>query len=598
MKTEEEKLDPIIFAVIKARLDGVVNEMTNTIFNTSRNPILWGAKDFTCALLNYDAKLLTMVNCIPLHAIGMGNALPAVVECFKGDIHPGDAFCNNAPYYGNNHVGDFVMYAPVFYKGELICWAGTLCHLVDTGAYIPTNMDPLAKDVFEEAIHFPPMRLVKDYKEIPEKIRLIKANFRYPDQWHGDFLAQVGSLFVAERRVVELCRKYGTAIMKQFQDDFFDYGDRRMTEEIKKLPKGTWYGKALSEKIEPVCHDGIILKVKMSIDPDEATITFDLTDMPDQLPWGMNLTESTSKGTCVVGTLSALDVTLPKNYGVIKHFNFKLREGAFAGIPKYPAATALATGGIADQVTNIVFGLWEKVKPGMGIGGGGHDNASESWVAGTDFRHDNITYGHLYCLALSGGGAVNGCDGWPNYVSTGTAGNMSIESIELHELSVPDIVWEVGIEMDSGGAGQWRGSPSNYHRVQPRHQTMEIIPFGTGHTATPPGVAGGLSGGLADHWSEKHATREKVDQFTNAGIFKVKEDEDWVAIASGGGGYGDPLERDPEAVRNDARNYIISVNAAKDIYGVVLNTEAELYDVDYEATEKLRAQLKRKGNKA
>jgi N-methylhydantoinase B len=170
---------------------------------------------------------------------------------------------------------------------------------------------------------------------------------------------------------------------------------------------------------------------------------------------------------------------------------------------------------------------------------------------------------------------------------------MSAESVELHELNVPDIVWEVGIKTDSGGAGKWRGAPAYYHRVQPRHQTMDVIPFGIGHTAVPPGVAGGLPGGLADHWSEKHTTREKVDRFTNAGIFKVKEDEDWIAIANGGGGYGNPLERDAEAVRNDARNYIISVKAAKDIYGVVLKTETELYDVDYKATAKLRARLKK-----
>jgi N-methylhydantoinase B len=170
---------------------------------------------------------------------------------------------------------------------------------------------------------------------------------------------------------------------------------------------------------------------------------------------------------------------------------------------------------------------------------------------------------------------------------------MTVESVELHELSVPDIAWEVGIKTDSGGAGKWRGAPANYERVQPRHQTIDVVPFGVGHTAAPPGVAGGLPGGLADHWKEKHTTKEKLEQFTNAGVFKVNEDEDWVAIASGGGGYGDPLERDPEAVRDDARNYIISIKASRDIYGVVLNTETELYDVDYEATEKLRAQLKK-----
>ena len=112
----------------------------------------------------------------------------------------------------------------------------------------------------------------------------------------------------------------------------------------------------------------------------------------------------------------------------------------------------------------------------------------------------------------------------------------------------------------------------------------------------PPGVAGGQSGCLADHWIEKHATREKAKQLKNVGMFQVKEDEDWVAFANGGGGYGDPLERDPEAVREDVRSTITSLKAARGEYGVVLNAEPELYEVDYEATEKLRAQL-RKGER-
>ena len=115
MKTETEKMDPVIFAVLKARIDGIIDQMTEVILRSSRNPILYGAKDFSCSILTYDAKLVTMANSNPIHVYGMGNALPAVIECYKGDIHPGDSFVNNDPYYGNNHVGDWTMFAPVFY---------------------------------------------------------------------------------------------------------------------------------------------------------------------------------------------------------------------------------------------------------------------------------------------------------------------------------------------------------------------------------------------------------------------------------------------------------------------------------------------------
>lgn len=430
MRTAQDKLDPIIFAVIKAKVDGTIREMAETVLRTARNPILNRVKDFTCSILTYDGKLLSMANSLPIHLLSLSSNIRAVAECFKGDIHAGDYFANNYPYHGNNHVGDWVMSAPIFYKGEFICWSATLCHLIDTGAHIPTSMDPLAKDVYEEAMHFPPLRMGKDYKEIPEIIRFIRANFRYPDQWYGDFLAQVGSLFVGEREVIKLCEKYGSEVIKRFQDELLDYGDRRMTEEIKKLPKGTWFIEALSEKIKPIAPEGLPLKLRMSIDPDQAVITFDLTEMPDQLPWGYNLTESTSRGACIQGTMPSLDPTLPRNDGVFRHFNIILREGAVAGIPKWPAATSIATVCLADEVTNMVFRIWEQVEPGRGHAGGGLVGTCNSSIQGSDFRHHNALYGHVYFVSACGGPASKGCDGWPTWVNNACMGNMYRESVK------------------------------------------------------------------------------------------------------------------------------------------------------------------------
>lgn len=590
---EKKTIDPITFAVIKARIDGGITEMTDVILRTSRNPILYGAKDFSCSILTYNAKLMTLSNSQPIHCLCLGNSLPPVVECYKDDIHPGDAFCNNSPYHGDNHVGDFSMFTPIFWKGQLVAWGGSLCHWIDTGAYIPSNCDPLAKDVYEEAIHFPMIRIVKNYEPILEFVRFCKANIRYPEQWYGDWLAQIGSLWAAERVVHKLCEKYGAKVIKQFQDEFLDYGDHRMTEEISKLPKGTWSIEAQSEKVEPLAPDGLSLKVKMSIDPDEATITFDLSEMPDQLPWGLNLSESCTKGACVEASMPSFDPSLPRNDGVFRHFKFILREGAVAGIPKWPASTSSATVGTADEVANMVLNLWEQVEPGRGHAGTGILNAAQSSSGGTDFRRNNAPYGHMYFLTEPAGGASKGCDGWPAFEGGGTAGNIILESTELHELKVPNLIWEVGILTDSCGAGKWRGAPVTYQKIQPRHHTMTIVPFGVGHTRAPQGIDRGKPGATAKHWIEKHATREKTHELKGQGIAQIKEDEVWVALNAGGAGYGDPLERDPELVRDDARNYIISVKAARDEYGVILNIEPETYAVDYDATEKFRAKLRK-----
>ena len=588
---KKEKLDPIILAVIKARLDGIINEMSQVLLRTSRNPILYGAKDFTNGILSRDAKLITMTNSIPVHIYGLRNSLKAVVECFTDDVHQGDCFVNNSPYHGNNHVGDWSMFAPIFYDGELICWAASLCHLIDTGAYIATNLDPLAKDIYEEGIHFPPMRLIQGYNEIPDLIRFIKANFRYPEQWHGDFLAQVSSLWICEQEVLRLCKKYGGKTINQVQKELLDFGDRRMTEEIKKLPKGTWSIESQFEKVKPMAPDGLTLKVKVSINPDKAKIIFDLTEMPPQLPWGFNCSQSTAEGACISGSMPSFPPSLPRNDGVYKHFDIILKEGTVCGIPTWPIGTSMATVGLCSDVTGMIFRLWEQILPGKGHASGGEINGSQSICSGIDFRNNNEPFGHCFFVAMSGGPGSMGCDGWPCWLHNGAMGNQTLDSVELTELSTPAIIWEAGIAKDSAGAGKWRGAPGLYHRIQPTHNTLNLVSPATGHTSPPRGLAGGMDGCLADHFTEMHATKKKMQQFYNVGNYEVEEDEDWVAYCNGGGGYGNALERNPEAVRDDARNGIISIQAAKDKYGVVLNTSPELYEVDYDATKKLRSQL-------
>lgn len=591
-----KKLDPITLAVIKARVDGIINEMVQTIIRTARNPILSGVKDITCSILTYDGFLLTMANSLPVLLGCLDSTLWAVMKAYKDDIHPGDVFAINDPYYGGNHVGDFVMHAPIFYDGELVAWASSLCHLIDIGAHVPATGEALAKDVYEEGIHFPPLRICKNHQEITEMVRFIKANFRYPEQWHGDFLAQAGSLWIAERRILELCKKYGGAVIKQFQDEYLDYGDRRMVEEIKKLPKGEWHIESLSEKLEPVCPDGVLLKVTMSIDPGEAMIYFDLTDMPDNLAWGWNASYATSRTACMQGSLPSLDPTLPRNEGVFRHFKIYMREGALVGMPKWPVGTSIATTSMADETTSMVFNLWEQVKAGLGHAGGGEVGGTVLFTSGTDFRRGNEPWGHINFVGCCGGPASKGCDGWPNWLTHASMGNTIVESVELIELRVPQIVWEVAIQTDSGGAGKWRGGVGISCKFQPRHTKIRGIARCTGFTRAPLGVAMGKSGALCKHWIEKHGTYEKVRDLTNSSEFDLQEDEDWVCLNNGGGGYGDPLERDPEAVRDDVRNYLVSLKAAHDEYGVVLNTDPELYEVDYDATERLRAQL-RKGRR-
>jgi N-methylhydantoinase B len=195
--------------------------------------------------------------------------------------------------------------------------------------------------------------------------------------------------------------------------------------------------------------------------------------------------------------------------------------------------------------------------------------------------------------SCSGGGAVRGCDGWPFYSCNAISGNLNNESVEVDEMKLPVVVWEIAPEPDSGGPGQWRGAVGTRSSIQPRHHEMGIALFGWGVTCQPQGVSGGGPGGLACHWVEGMEGRDGRDTKGNVGTAEVRQEQIWCCVANGGGGYGDPLARDPEAVAFDLRNGFITEDAARGVYGVEFIAETDPPKVDRDQTLIRRAELKR-----
>ncbi len=589
LETGKTEIDPITYSVVLARAEGIMSEMTETILATARNPILYSAKDVTCTLLNARAKVLFMFDCLPAHVGTLATALRWVIRSFEGDIREGDVFVNNASYAGNAHAADWTMFAPIFHEGKFVVWAVTKCHLIDIGCPRPTSGDVYAKEVYQEGIHFPGVRVCRNHEMIPDIIRFLAYNIRYSKQWYGDFLAQLGALWVAENRVKELCDRFDYEIVKGCFEETLRYGDRKMKEEISTFPAITVEEEMTSEKLEEFCPDGVQLKAKLTIDPDEGLITFDYRDMPDQLQCSYNLTFATSRCSALQGTLPILDPSIPLNDGALDRIRVLVREGAVAGIPRWPAGTMLATTGFADTVSNLISKIWARVLPDRAIAGMAESSVAYGDAAGVDPR-TNEPYTHEYWLAGGAGGATKGYDGLPHILSPSSQGNMGYEFIEMLELAVPNIVWELFAVTDSGGPGRWRGGVSVGQRIQPRDHEMLLLFDGTGYTNRPFALFGGLPGSKDDHWIEDHETHQMVKHLPAAGNEPVKSDQDWVALSSGGGGFGDPLERDPEAVRDDVRDGFVSLEAARDIYRVVIDTKPELYEVDTDATERLRAE--------
>ncbi len=581
-----QDIDPVTFSVIYARLEGILSEMTETILTTARNPILYGAKDFTCTIMSPRAEVLSMYDCLPVHVGTMDPALRFLIRVFGEDIHEGDVFVNNAPYAGNAHVGDWTMFAPIFHEGVLVAWAANKCHLLDMGAHVPGSTDAGAKDIYEEAMHFPGVRVCQNHEPIKDLIRFFGYNFRFPEHWYGDFLAQLGSLWTAEKRIKNLCDRFSVDTVKGCFTEALNYGERKMIETIKALPETSIEVSMTGEVFEDFFPDGVPLNLKLSIKPDAGLIEFDYTDMPDQKEFGYNLTYATARCSALQGTLPILDPDIPTNDGALKRISVKLREGSVAGIPKWPVGTSLATIALCDEVTNLVLKAWASILPQDAMAGMGEYNAANFVGAGVSAQGEG--YAHAFYLAASGGGATSSHDGLPHMFGACIMGNMGYESIEQVEMARPFYVREVCAIADSGGVGTFRGAVGVRHRIQPRDHVLNLNYGGSGHTCPAFGVGEGAPGAVADHWVEEASTGEKITSLKNSGVTDIQKDQVWVADTGGGGGNGDPKKRDIAAVVDDVHDGFVTCEAAERLYGVSLKFTDGEYLLNEAKTEKLR----------
>ena len=581
-----EDIDPVVFSVVYARLDGILSEMTETILTTARNPILYGAKDFTCTVMSPRAEVLSMHDCLPIHVGTMDPPLRFLIRVFGEDIREGDVFVNNAAYAGNAHVGDWTMFAPIFHDGTLVAWAANKCHLIDLGAHIPGSVDASARDVYEEAMHFPGVRVCRDHKPIEDLVRFLGYNIRYPQHWYGDFLAQLGSLWTAEKRIKSLCDRFGIDVVKGCFSEALNYGERRMIDVIGKLPVADIEVSMIGEIFEGFFPEGVPLKLKLKVMPDEGRIEFDYTEMPDQQAFGYNLTYATARCSALQGTLPVLDPDIPTNDGALKRISVKQREGALAGIPRWPVGTSLATIALCDEVTNLVLKAWSQILPERAMAGMGEYCAANFIGSGRSAAGED--YAHAFYLAASGGGATGNHDGLPHMFGACIMGNMGYESIEQLEMARPFYVREVSAIADSGGVGKFRGAVGVRQQIQPRDHVMNINYGGSGHTCPAFGIGNGSPGALADHWVEDALSGETLTALRNSGSTNIEASEVWVGDTGGGGGHGDPRSRDPQAVLDDVCDGFVTLEAAERIYGVVLVPADNGYQLDEAATKTLR----------
>src|SRR5690348_6730863 len=557
--------------------------MTNGLLRSARSSVINTARDFSCAVLTADNQLLAAAEGVPVHVFGAGPLGEDMVE-LHDDIREGDAFLHNDPYRGNSHAADHCILVPVFVEGLHVFTAVTKAHQADCGNSLPTTFYATARDVYEEgALIFPCVRVQRDYIDIDDIVRMCRSRIRVPDQWYGDYLASVGASRIAERRIHELAEKFGVDDLVDFVDAWFDYSERLAASAIETLPAYELHGSTAHDPFPGTGPDGVPLQATIRVKPAEGRISIDLRDNPDNLPNGLNLTRATATGAALAGILSGIPENLPSNAGTFRRVEVLLRDGCAVGVPKHPYSCSSGTTNLADRVVNIVQAAFSQIDDGYGTAEGAAGQApAKSVISGIDERNGNA-YVNQILVGGVGGPATPYVDGWPTYQRPVCGALLYHDSVEVDEQRYPILIHERTLVTDSGGAGRQRGGLATRVTIEPRVETVTLTYGIEGKLNPPKGVRGGHDGAVPAAWVEDRESGQRRE-IPIVGRYDLRRGEKVVSITPGGGGYGDPLERDATAVLDDVRERRVSSGTALADYGVVITDGV----VDEDATAKVR----------
>ncbi len=582
------RVDPFLMSVLKSRFEAIVREMTLVVMRASRSAVIKNARDFSCAILTYDHKLVSVEDALPIHVMSMDMATRPLTELFD-DVAAGDIFLNNCPYTGGTHHADLIMAMPVFLDGEPLFWVVALSHHADTGAPVPSTYLPFAKNIFEEGMHFPCVRVAQNYQEKKDILRIGTMRNRVPDMWLGDVRAQIGACRTGERRIGELFSRYGRDTIMGFVEDWFDYGARCAKAAIAKLPAGSYSYETRHDPVPGVADEGIPVRVTINVDPEKGEIVVDVRDNVDNVPGGLNLSENTATGSCRIGVFNNLDESIPHNEGAKSQIKVLLREGSAIGKPRYPVGTSVATTNVNDRLMiagNCVFS-----RMGAPYGqaeSGSHLPAGVGVISGHDPFKNGKAYVNQVFVGYAGGGARSGYDGWLTYCGPANAGLIQLDSVEVDESMYPIVIERRGVLPGSQGFGEFEGAPAVGGVFYPLDHDMTIVYAADGTSFPPRGVLGGGDGKESETIKLAGGKQAVLPAFSEE---TIEAGAKIAFTACGGGGYDEPLKRDPARVAATVNRGWLSREDAERVYKVAL-TDAEepgLLMVDAARTAALRA---------
>ncbi len=573
-QSKAQLFDGARLAILANRFDGVARKMSNTLLRTGRSGVLNRAKDFSCCIVTAANELLTTAESLPIHVLSGPDLMARSMRTFHPVLKRGDAFIHNSPYHGCSHAADQTILVPVIDEaGAHRFTVVAKAHQADIGNAEPTTYRGDARDVYHEgALIFPCVAIQRDYQDIADILRMCEMRIRVPEQWRGDYLAALGAARIGERELLALGAELGWETLDAFARAWFDYSEQRMTRAIAALPSGTASATSTHDAFPGTPAEGVTIRSTVRVDSEAGRIEVDLTDNPDCLPCGLNLSEACARTSALVGVFNSIDAGVPKTAGAFRRVTVWLRENCIVGIPRHPTSCSAATTNIADRVANATQRAFAELADGTGMAeAGAVIPPSVGVVSGIDPRTGRAYVNQVF-LGMTGGAAGPHGDAWLTVGHVGNGGLCCLDAVELDELYHPIMVESRELVPDSEGAGRHVGAQSIKVAFGPIGAAMEVGYVSDGHHNPPVGARGGLAGGSAgQRLRRRNHQDEPLDPCAQV---RVQAGEIIVSVGAGGGGYGPPTERDPARVAEAVCEGLLSPERAASVYGVVVRDGA------------------------
>ncbi len=580
-------IDPVTLAVLSKRFDAVTSKMANTLFRTGRSGVLNVAKDFSTSIVTRDCELLTGAETLPIHVLSGADLMARAMMDIHPELKRGDAFLHNSPYHGCSHPADHTILVPVIDgKGTHHFTVWVKAHQADCGNSLPTTYMGHARDVYEEgALIFPAVKVEEDYEELSDIIRMCEMRIRVPEQWRGDFLAMVGAARIGEREVLAMAKEVGWETLHAFTAEWFDYSEKVMVSAIGKLPSGEAAAVSVHDPVPGTPPEGVPIQVKVKIDSVNALIDVDLTDNPDAMPCGLNLSEACARTAAMIAVFNSIEDEVPTNAGSFRRIRVHIREGCIAGGGTHPTSMSVATTNLADRVTNPVQRAFSMIRDGLGLAEcGPFFPASMGVISGFDPRNDNAPFVNQIFMLDTGGAGAAKTDAWLTICHAGNSGLCFIDSVELDELHFPILVKTRRLVPDTEGAGRTTGAPAGLCEYGPLGGgKLEVAYIADGAINNAKGTLGGGDGSKIRNY--RRTADGELEELPACANIILAPGETVISYTAGGGGYGPPHERPPEKVGHDVEEGWITRKRAREVYGVVFDNGGK---IDMPATAALR----------